>query len=78
MHQPMSKPRKGKVSRSSASKARSTNRHPKGNDAKGIHPMTGKTGSKKMSRVLKGVDTRKGGKSVVVSDKANKLDGKWF
>ena len=71
---------KGPIDRKSTSKPRKTNRRPEGLDAKTTYPLTKRKGlkGKGASRVLKGTDKRKGGKSVVVNEKANKLDGKYF
>lgn len=71
-----SKGKRGPVDK--AAPAKGVNQKPRGFDVKGAPPMAKATGNKKMNRVLKGVDKKKGGKSVVVSDKSNKLSGKYF
>ena len=52
--------RKGKLE--PVGKAKGLKKGPKGFDKKGIHPMTPKTGNKKMNRELKGADKRPTGK----------------
>ena len=74
----MRKGRKGKTARGVASKASNTNTKPVGTDKKGIHPLTSKTGNKKMNRNLRGADKRGNGPSVVVNEKHNKLAGRYF
>lgn len=67
-----SKSKAGPVDRKSARKGRAMGKKPKGSDPKGIHPMTGKTGSVKMNRNLKGMDKTMTGKG------HNSLAGKYF
>lgn len=69
---------KGKIASGTASPAKAPKMAPVGFNKKGIHPMTKAKGSKKMSRVLKGVDKKKQAKGVVVNEKHNKLAGKYF
>ncbi len=76
---PMSKGKRGPADTASARKPGSIARKPKGL-GKSTHPFAKGTGTAGpgASRVLKGVDKSKGAKGKVVSDKANKLDGKYF
>lgn len=61
MAMPMSKGSRGPVD-SHQGRPHSTKKSPVGTDPKGIHPMTRKTGNKKMNRTLKGTDKRGIGK----------------
>ena len=67
---------KGPVARKTASKARRTNRKPKGTS--GSHPMTMETGNVNMTPVLgNAMDKRKTGKGAS-SKRGKSLEGKWF
>lgn len=59
---------RGKIARSSVSKGKGTKKGPKGFDPKGIHPMTSKTGNKKMNRLNKGTDKRGTNPKVVTAN----------
>ena len=67
---PMSKGKRGPAAPSAG--AKSTKKGPVGNDPRGIHPMTKKSGNVKMNRELKGVKKARTGKG------ANSLDGNTY
>ena len=79
---PMSKGHRGPTEPASGPKA--TKKGPKGNDPKGIHPMTKKTGNKKMSRDFhSGADKSRGGKGALGQKSSGKsnaksLEGRYF
>lgn len=68
----MSKPSKGPTDNKTASGPKVVNKAPHGTNPKGIHPMTKKSGNRKMNRVLKGYKQARTGRG------KNSLDGCQF